>query len=52
MSEGEFDVSLIEGDTSRMAIATATPEHYRAYSPKPLTKAEINDVEILFGGLH
>ena len=26
--------------------------HYRAYSPKPLTKEDIEHVEILFGGLH
>jgi predicted nucleotide-binding protein (sugar kinase/HSP70/actin superfamily) len=26
--------------------------HYRAYQPKPLTKQEIEKVEILFGGLH
>lgn len=26
--------------------------HYRAYRPKPLTKQDINKVEILFGGLH
>ena len=29
-----------------------TFEHYRAYQPKPLTKQEIDHVEILFGGLH
>jgi predicted nucleotide-binding protein (sugar kinase/HSP70/actin superfamily) len=27
-------------------------QHYRAYQPKPLTKQEIDQVEILFGGLH
>jgi predicted nucleotide-binding protein (sugar kinase/HSP70/actin superfamily) len=27
-------------------------QHYRAYQPKPLTKQEIDSVEILFGGLH
>jgi predicted nucleotide-binding protein (sugar kinase/HSP70/actin superfamily) len=26
--------------------------HYRTYKPKPLTKQEIDKVEILFGGLH
>ena len=29
-----------------------TPQHYRAYQPKPLTKQDIDQVEILFGGLH
>lgn len=27
-------------------------QHYRAYQPRPLTKSEIKDVEILYGGLH
>ena len=27
-------------------------QHYRAYQPKPLTKQEIDNVEVLFGGLH
>jgi predicted nucleotide-binding protein (sugar kinase/HSP70/actin superfamily) len=27
-------------------------QHYRAYKPKPFTKQEIDQVEILFGGLH
>ena len=27
-------------------------QHYRAYQPKPLTKQDIDQVEILFGGLH
>jgi hypothetical protein len=27
-------------------------QHYRAYRPKPLTKQDIDHVEILFGGLH
>ena len=26
--------------------------HYRAYQPKPLTRQDIGQVEILFGGLH
>lgn len=29
-----------------------TTQHYRAYQPKPLTKQDIDQVEILFGGLH
>jgi predicted nucleotide-binding protein (sugar kinase/HSP70/actin superfamily) len=28
------------------------PQHYRAYQPKPLTKQDVDQVEILFGGLH
>ena len=35
-----------------MTTATGTHQPYRAYNPRPLTKEEINDVEILFGGLH
>ncbi len=27
-------------------------QHYRAYKPRPLTKSEIENVEILYGGLH
>ena len=27
-------------------------EHYRAYKPRPLKKSEIENVEILYGGLH
>ena len=26
--------------------------HYRTYEPKPLTKQDVEEVEILFGGLH
>src|SRR3989442_777004 len=33
-------------------MATATTEHYRAYSPKPFTRAERDSVTVLFGGLH
>lgn len=33
-------------------MATATTEHYRAYSPKPFTRAERTSTTILFGGLH
>lgn len=33
-------------------MTPAAHQHYRAYVPQPLTKAEIGDVEILFGGLH
>jgi len=33
-------------------MATATTEHYRAYTPKPFTRAERDSVTILFGGLH
>jgi predicted nucleotide-binding protein (sugar kinase/HSP70/actin superfamily) len=32
-------------------MALASDLHYRAYKPAPLTKTEINQVEILFGGL-
>jgi predicted nucleotide-binding protein (sugar kinase/HSP70/actin superfamily) len=36
-----------------MVVAQLTDvQHYRAYKPKPLTKQEIDRVEILFGGLH
>lgn len=28
------------------------PQHYRAYQPKPLTRQDIEQLEILFGGLH
>jgi predicted nucleotide-binding protein (sugar kinase/HSP70/actin superfamily) len=33
-------------------MATATTEHYRAYTPKPFTRAERDSVTILFGGMH
>jgi len=33
-------------------MATATTEHYRAYSPKPFTRAERDSVTVVFGGLH
>jgi predicted nucleotide-binding protein (sugar kinase/HSP70/actin superfamily) len=33
-------------------METATLQHYRAYSPKPFTKQERDQVTILFGGLH
>jgi len=33
-------------------MATATAEHYRAYAPKPFTRAERDSTTILFGGLH
>src|SRR5438067_91207 len=33
-------------------MATATTEHYRAYTPKPITRSERDTVTILFGGLH
>lgn len=37
-----------------MALETAIPlvEHYRAYRPRPFTRAERETVTILFGGLH
>jgi predicted nucleotide-binding protein (sugar kinase/HSP70/actin superfamily) len=33
-------------------MATATLEPYRAYTPKPFTRAERESVTVLFGGLH
>ena len=33
-------------------MPTATTEHYRAYSPKPFTRAERESVTVVFGGLH
>jgi len=33
-------------------MAIATTEAYRAYSPKPFTRAERDSVTVLFGGLH
>jgi predicted nucleotide-binding protein (sugar kinase/HSP70/actin superfamily) len=33
-------------------VAIATDHHYRAYSPPPLTRDDVDSVEILFGGLH
>ncbi|MGH7390162.1 MAG: hypothetical protein ACREM3_12010 [Candidatus Rokuibacteriota bacterium] len=33
-------------------MSVATTSHYRAYSPRPFTRAERDDVTILFGGLH
>src|SRR5437879_9452211 len=34
------------------SMATTTTEHYRAYTPRPFTRAERDSVTILFGGLH
>src|SRR5215470_3694047 len=33
-------------------MATVATDHYRAYSPKPFTRAERDSTTILFGGLH
>jgi len=33
-------------------MATATTEHYRAYAPRPFTRAERDSVTVVFGGLH
>ena len=33
-------------------MATVTTEPYRAYTPKPFTRAERDTTTILFGGLH
>src|SRR5262245_2179280 len=33
-------------------MATATTEHYRAYVPRPFTRAERDSTTVLFGGLH
>jgi predicted nucleotide-binding protein (sugar kinase/HSP70/actin superfamily) len=33
-------------------MTTMTAEHYRAYTPRPFTRAERDSVTILFGGLH
>ena len=33
-------------------MATTTTEHYRAYAPRPFTRAERDSVTVLFGGLH
>ena len=33
-------------------MATVATDHYRAYTPKPFTRAERDSVTILFGGLH
>jgi predicted nucleotide-binding protein (sugar kinase/HSP70/actin superfamily) len=33
-------------------MSLASDLHYRAYKPAPLTKADIEQTEILFGGLH
>lgn len=33
-------------------MATVSAEHYRAYTPRPFTRAERESVTILFGGLH
>ena len=33
-------------------MATVATDHYRAYAPRPFTRAERDSVTILFGGLH
>ena len=33
-------------------MATTITEHYRAYAPRPFTRAERDSVTVLFGGLH
>jgi predicted nucleotide-binding protein (sugar kinase/HSP70/actin superfamily) len=34
------------------AMATASTDHYRAYTPRPFTRADRDSVTVLFGGLH
>src|SRR4029450_3405961 len=38
--------------TKENGMATVTTDHYRAYTPRPFTRAERDSVTILFGGLH
>ena len=38
--------------TERPTDQRPTPGHYRAYTPRPFTRAERDSVTILFGGLH
>src|ERR1700741_22215 len=33
-------------------VITERPTHYRAYTPRPFTRAERDSVTVLFGGLH
>src|SRR5258708_15446616 len=33
-------------------MATVATDHYRAYTPRPFTRAERDSVTVLFGGLH
>jgi predicted nucleotide-binding protein (sugar kinase/HSP70/actin superfamily) len=33
-------------------VAIVTTEHYRAYTPRPFTRAERDSTTVLFGGLH
>jgi predicted nucleotide-binding protein (sugar kinase/HSP70/actin superfamily) len=33
-------------------MPTATTEHYRAYAPRPFTRADRDSVTVVFGGLH
>jgi predicted nucleotide-binding protein (sugar kinase/HSP70/actin superfamily) len=33
-------------------LQPASPRHYRAYQPKPVTAQEVGELELLFGGLH
>ena len=33
-------------------MATVATDHYRAYAPRPFTRAERDSTTILFGGLH
>src|SRR5437667_10819001 len=48
---GWIGMSAPRGPTED-SMATATTEHYRAYTPKPFTRAERDSTTILFGGLH
>src|SRR6185369_6694052 len=44
--------SIIPIGSTEDRMATGTTEHYRAYTPKPFTRAERDSTTILFGGLH
>src|SRR2546428_10879075 len=40
------------GSSREDGMATVATDHYRAYTPRPFTRAERDSVTILFGGLH
>src|SRR5262249_38519709 len=48
----DFSIPGWIDSTTEDGMATVATDHYRAYTPRPFTRAERDSVTILFGGLH
>src|SRR5258706_406842 len=51
-SQKENDMATATTERPATTERSGTTQHYRAYAPKPFTRAERDSVTILFGGLH